>query len=66
MGDATTTEDMVYRFAAANDLENATGAPSAGSPGATLPTHLMIYVQVTGAITLDTWTLNDFEALVRW
>lgn len=66
MGDATTTEDMVYRFAAANDLENGTGGPSAGSPGATLPTHLMIYVQVTGANTLATWTLNDFEAFVRW
>jgi hypothetical protein len=39
---------------------------SAGNPGATIPTWVSIYVQVTGVATLTTWTLTGLTLGVRW
>lgn len=64
--DVTSVEDVVYRFASDTDVENGTGGPTTGGISASAPTHAMLYVQVTGANTLASWTLTDLTVDVRW
>jgi hypothetical protein len=65
IGDVTGTESLIVRLNG-TDIESGIGGPSTGGIVATVPTYLNLYVQVTGANTLEAWTLNDLAYYVRW
>lgn len=66
IGDATSTETLLSRIGTGNNVESGAGLTSAGAISATMPTYLSLYVQVTGATTTTTWTLNDLTGYVVW
>jgi hypothetical protein len=56
----------MVRYLTGNDPTGCASISSAGNPGATIPTWVSIYVQVTGAATTTTWTLTGLTLDVRW
>ena len=66
VGDATSVDASYERFAAGNDVAGSGTISSTGAIVTTIPTHVNIYALVAGANTLETWTLNDFTAIVWW
>lgn len=66
IGDTISTGVQGVRFDASNDVTGALQISAVGSRSATIPTHVNLYVQVTTANVLTSWTLNDFTCYVRW
>ena len=66
VGDTVNGDTLMVRYLTGNDPTGCASISSAGNPGATLPTWVSVYVQVTGANTLTTWTLTGLTLDVRW
>lgn len=66
VGDTLNGGVQCQRYDAGADLTATGQISSVGAIVATIPTYVMIGVQVTGANTTTSWTLNDLTCYVRW